>query len=253
MRETAWCEDHIANRDMGSKPIETLYRLAKYYHSKGYNKNGIRDLLEKFMIASSPELNVAKWQDSLARIAKNAAKYPLIDIDVVYITRSEMETVDKLQSAQLRRLAFVILCCAKFWNTVNPKNQSWVNTPDRDMMAMANLRPSIARQNELYASLHDLGLIEFAKRVDSLNCRATFCSDHNDDVVMEITDFRNLGFQYLQYHGGNFIKCQNCGVTTKVNGKHSGGKKYCAECANAIQIQQIVSHTKRKRMHENCK
>ena len=49
---------------------------------------------------------------------------------------------------------------------------------------------------------------------------------------MFIGDFRELGYAYLKYCGGNYINCCECGRLIKQN--KYGNKKYCAECAAYI-------------------
>ena len=71
-------------------------------------------------------------------------------------------------------------------------------------MRMANINTSIKRQSLMYYNLNAAGLIQFSKKVDNTNVKVCFMAP--GDVVMSITDFRNLGYQYLKYH------CPACAI-----------------------------------------
>ena len=58
------------------------------------------------------------------------------------------------------------------------------------------------------------------------NCHATFI-DEETTAQIHITDLRELGYQWNQFRGDEFINCSNCGVTVKVNSAHNG---MCRDC-----------------------
>jgi len=101
----------------------------------------------------------------------------------------------------------------------------------------------------MYATLRDTGLIQFSKKVDNTNVRVCFAED--GDVAMTITDLRNLGYQYLKYHGEPYFECTNCGITVKIDEPTKGRKqKYCKECAVEIKTKQNVNAVMRHRKHQ---
>ena len=114
-------------------------------------------------------------------------------------------------------------------------------------MAMANIRTSIKRQSAMYGTLNELGMIQFSRKVDNTNVRVCFAEDGKE--VMRITDLRNLGYQYLMYHGEPYFTCPNCGITTKVaNGGNKRNQKYCQECASILRMQQNIDSVMRCRV-----
>jgi hypothetical protein len=89
-------------------------------------------------------------------------------------------------------------------------------------------------------------MINFSRKVDNTNVQVCFAED--GDEVMRVTDFRNLGYQYLKYHGEPFFICQNCGVTDRYNDPVRGRKKkYCKECAAKVASRQTAECVLRKR------
>lgn len=110
---------------------------------------------------------------------------------------------------------------------------------------MSNVSTSIKRQSQLFRMIRDAGMIKFSKKVGNTNVKVLFSDD--DETVMHVTDFRNLGYQYLMYHGEPYFKCANCGIVTKIrNPKNSRGQKYCSSCAVEVAVKQRVNYAMRK-------
>lgn len=246
LRESEWTENVIKNKTLGNKPSETLRRVARYYLDKGYSKRDTRKMLDIFLIQCDPSYSLARWSDALDHAVSRAQKYPAINIDGVDITKPEMEIIDSLDGKQIKRLAFTLLCLSKYWMSVMPDGDYWVNNKDNEIMATANIKTSIKRQSMMYWTLRELGLIQFSRKVDSTNVRVCFAQD--GDVAMRITDFRNLGYQYLRFHGEPYFECESCGLTTKINTPNKGCKqRYCRDCAISIHTKQMVDSVMKRR------
>lgn len=119
LNEYEWAERAIQNHELGKKPIETLNRVSKYYLSNKYSKREVRRLLDEFMLQCDPQASLVHWSDMLDKVAKNADRYPLIRIDGIDITDAEMQRIETLEGKQIRRLAFTLLCVAKYWDMVS--------------------------------------------------------------------------------------------------------------------------------------
>ena len=186
------------------------------------------------------------WSDTLDSATKYATKYPLIMIDEILVTKPEMEKIDSLPGKQLRRLAFTLLCISKYLYTVSESTNYWVNTPDNEIMKMANINTSIKRQSSMFGQLKDAGMIRFSKQIDNLSVQVLFAED--GEVALRITDFRNLGYQYMKYHGEPYFECAHCGLTDKIkSATQRRPQKYCAQCAVEIRTRQNVNSVMRLR------
>lgn len=246
LNEHDWAKEQIDNKTLGSKPYETFCRVAKYYLDNGATRKEARRQLDSFLLMCEPTASLPKWSETLDCAIKRASKYDAIDIDSITISKPEMDKIDSLNGKQLRRLAFALLCLAKYWDIVNTHGDHWVNSKDCDIMRMANINTSIKRQSLMYHTLSELGLIRFSKKIDNTNVRVCFIED--GETAMEISDFRNLGYQYLKYHGEPYFECENCGLTVKQSNKTTGRKqKYCQDCAAEIKIQQTINSVMRRR------
>jgi hypothetical protein len=244
LNEREWAENAITSRQLGKKPVETLSRVARYYcQCEKYKKKEVRGKLEDFLLQCDPGVILVKWSDTIDRIVRSSDKFPLIELEGIDITEAELQTVRSLDGKQLQRLAFTLLCVAKYWDAAQEKNNGWVNTSDKEIMKMANINTSIKRQSLMLHEMKNAGLLRFSKRVDSLNIQVKFIRA-NSPVAIHITDFRNLGNQYLLYCGEPYFQCANCGLTIK---KKSNVHKYCSDCAAEMYIKKSVESVMRQR------
>lgn len=229
--EKKYAEKCLKNGLMDLKPYYVLCLLAKYYyHHLGYRKKKITSLLLDYLSKYYPryEFNEFSWKESIDKIARNVGKHKLYEISGVKITKSEMETIQNIHNKVLERLAFTMLCLAKFYNLKNPKNNGWVNTDSKEIYKYARISCKAIEREIKIGKLRNMGLIELPKKNGNLNRRVTFIND-DDDEELFISDFRELGYEYLLYKGGNFIRCAECGILTR--GNKSGNKKYCKDCS----------------------
>lgn len=246
LREHEWAENMISERSLGRKPSETLRRVARYYLDEGYGRRKTRSMLDSFLLQCDPTASLAKWSDALDFATNRAIKYSAIDIDEICVSEPEMDFINAQKGKTVRRLAFTLLCLAKYWNTVIPGGDSWVNNKESDIMSMANISASARQQAAMYRTLRDGGLIRFSKKIDNTNVRVCFIRDGK--TALKITDFRNLGYQYLKYCGEPFTVCQYCGITTKISSPDKGRKqKYCRSCAVEVAMKQRVNSVMRRR------
>lgn len=244
LNEREWARSAIAARQLGARPAETIGRIARYYHQcEGFRRAEVRAKLEDFILQCDPDAILVKWSDVIERSLRQAGKYPIIDVDKVDITQVELDRIAALDGKQLQRLAFTMLCVAKYWNAVRENNNGWVNVSDKDIMNMANLKPPVKRQGQMFRALRDADLIRFSRRVDNLNTQVRFIDD-SSPAVIHITDFRSLGNQYLMYCGEPYFQCVQCGLVVK---RKRNVHRYCPDCAAEMYIKNTVASVMRRR------
>ena len=227
LNERACAEYALDNLSLGAKPIETLGRVARYYYSIGYKKKDIGSLLEDFMLKCDPAINIVKWQAAIDRQVSNADKYELIDISGISITRAEIDKIQQIDGKLLQRLMFTMLCLAKYGNAVNPKNNNWVNKKDKEIFSLANISLTTKRQSLMINDLWTMQYIGFSRVVDNININVKIIDD-SSPTVLYISDFRNLGNQYMRYCGEKYIECECCGKVVKENhGKNISQSHRC--------------------------
>lgn len=231
LNEKKYAEDCLSNKISDLPNFQTLSILARYfYHIEKQRKKKIAKSLLDYVVMKDPiyEANKKRWSDMIENISANTSKYALNEIDGVRVTVSEMEKIDSLERKQIRRLAFTILCLAKLSNLRNPNNNSWVNISHKDIFKMARISCGVKDRNIKINVLYQNGLIEFAKRNDNLSIRVTFVDDDSPEKLF-VTDFRELGYEYMLYSGGNITRCSECNKLIPNNAQHT--VRYCSSCS----------------------
>lgn len=261
LNEYEWADRMIHKKNLGNKPGETLSRVARYYFENGYSKREVRKLLDQFLVQCNPDASLVQWSSSLDKIVKSAAKRPLIQIDEIVVTQAELARIKSLDSHRLQRVAFTMLCVVKYWNSIFSNNNDWLNTSDKEIFQMANVAATCRGRDDMYGKLLELGFIRSSKKIDNLNVQVLFLDEAKADDGFKISDFRNLGYQYMKYYGGPYFKCEACGITSperKIlpaggrrrtdHSKEVGRKhKYCPSCAAEARIKQNVDAVTRHR------
>lgn len=250
LNEYEWAKEMIDGRNLGDKPFETLCRVAKYYIADGYRGKDLKILLNSFLIKCDPCVSTTKWENTVTKAIAVAQKYKVISIDKIYISDKELSVIRSIGSKPAERLAFTLLCLAKYYDAINPNADHWVNADDSDIMKMANIKTSVRYQSMMYHKLNELGLVQFSKKIDNTNVRVCFIAD--GETAVGVSDMRNIGYQYMNCIGEKgYIVCQNCGITaqaTKAERVAGRKQKYCKECAAEIRIRKTVeSAMNRKR------
>lgn len=232
LNEKDYAEDCLRKHEINTKPFQTLSILAKYYYyCKGFRYKKIVKLLTEYIERCYPNYvnNKMSWENTIDKLAKNVKKYTLYEIEGVSITSNEMSVIDALNNEVLKRLAFTLLCLAKLGNLRNINNNGWVNNDAKEIFELARIACTAENRYVNLGMLGNLGLLEFPKRLDNLSARVTFIDPTGDEVLF-VSDFRELGYEYLNYKGGNFTRCSNCGKLFRNNKCKS--KRYCNSCAH---------------------
>ena len=141
-----------------------------------------------------------------------------------------------------------MLCYAKLYNTISENNNGWVNTDIQELYRVA--RVTVKYRKDKFLFLNDIegtGLISFSNKNDNLNLKVNFF-DIDGETVLEITDFRELGYEYLNYIGdGNFIRCSECKRLVRKKSKHDYSTKYCNECSKIVFNEQCKQNMRKMR------
>ena len=221
--------------------VSNFAMLSRYYYANGKKPKQIIALLDEYAQKADRDYNKDKWSyifDALAH--GDGKKKPLLEIDYIRITESEMEKINALEKRMARKLAFTLLCLAKYRNEVSETNNGWENYKQTDIFAMANLTLRPEARDRLTAELADAGYIEFPNNLGNSGLRVTFINE-TTPTVLRVTDFRCLGYTYLQYAGeDNYNVCRVCGKLIprdKLN-----RRKYCTDCKNKYYDERVRSY-----------
>lgn len=238
LNERDAAEQAIQNHQLGQKASTTLLRVARYYYTEGYKKAEIRPMLEDFLLKCNPSINLVKWSQTIAWAVKSIERYRLLEIEYIPITQKELDACAAMPTHQTQRILFSLICVAKYGNLVNEKNGNWVNRPDNEVFGMANVTLGTYKQSCVLHDMMQAGLIKFSQKVDNVNINVCCVDDDpNAEVVLKITDFRNLGYQFERCMGGKYFECMECGLVVP---KRSNAQKYCKDCGRDMNRRKTL-------------
>lgn len=192
-----------------------------------------------------PGYNPVDWSPYIEKCTTTARKYTLCECKGVWVTENELETIGNINNKVLERLAFTLICLAKFGNYRNPDNNNWVSYSNGDIYSMACINTTAFEKDIKFNRLKELGLIEYAKKINNLSVKVLY-TDEGSRKKLFINDFRKLGYEWRLYSGEKYIRCENCNILIKnTNGK----RKYCKDCgANADREK---ARTRMKKIRAN--
>lgn len=236
LNEKEQAEKIIEKGEVGNKPTSTLFLLSKYYRQeKEFGANKTAQKLNEFMKKNYKGYNETLWEDIIEDISKKGNKYILQEIESINITKAELDKISTVKNIKYEKLLFTMLCYAKFYNTLSNINNGWINTETKEIYKIA--RVTVKYKNDKFLYLNDLekmGLISFSNKNDNLNIKVNFINN-DGEVVLKITDFRELGYEYQNYIGdSNFIRCSECGRLVRKNGSNS---RYCNSCSREKRLE----------------
>lgn len=222
--------------DLGSKPSSTLNLLARYYREIGKDNDEIKELLSDFLHRClKDKYKESKWIDSIFYQVVKSKKYTLKKVDKVEITKPEMEIVQSVKGKSRQKVLFTLLVLAKYYNAVSDKNNNWTNLEYKKIFKLANVQLSIQNQALLINDLYNCGFVTVSRNVGKPNIQVNFV-DNESDVVLTITQLKDLGKEYLLFCGENYTRCQKCGVAIKQS--RNGKSRYCRNCAEIIDREK---------------
>lgn len=246
LNEKEYVDRILLNKNMEpSKTYIFLNIYARYlYHEQMLPKKEILNELNSFMENNYPRYNPLDWYASLEKYANKADKYPLCECEGVWITENELKTIEEIHDKVLERLAFTLLCLAKFRNFRNPDNNNWVTYSTSEIYSLACINTNAFEKEIKLNKLRELGLIAYAKKVDNLNIQVLYI-DNNGKNELFISDFRKLGYEWKLYQGENYIRCADCGILTK---RKNNNQRYCKDCSDKIRSKRQKNIMRERRL-----
>lgn len=225
--------------DLGSKPSSTLNLLARYYREVGKDNDEIKELLSDFLHRClKDKYKESKWIDSIFYQVVKSKKYTLKKVDKVEITKPEIEIIQSVKGKSRQKVLFTLLVLAKYYNAVSDKNNNWTNLEYKKIFKLANVQLSIQNQALLINDLYNCGFVNVSRNVGKPNIQVNFV-DNESDIILTITQLKDLGKEYLLFCGEDYIRCQKCGTLVK---NYKNSNKYCKKCGQyqPIEIKTLI-------------
>lgn len=245
MNEKKYAEELLNGEGYGENYSYTTAIMAKYYKRIGYNNREIKVALERLLNERVPFTAPQSRKWWVKRALDIAEKYPLYELDEITVTKSEMEKIntihsDKFKDGRIRRLAFTLLCFAKFESARGIKD-NWVNIELKHIFSAADLKGITKEKQRLF--IHELykgGFISINPVIGKFSMKVLFTE--TGETELTIQNINEAGKIFRQYNGEKFIKCQRCGKMVAVT---NGRSIYCAACAVAVNREKTRERMKK--------
>lgn len=237
-------------------PTNTIRKLARYnFYVLGYGKTKNYNSIVEYMANNCQDFSEFAYQKDILGCIKDVEKTPWKKIDVVNVTKSELDTILSLDDIRQQKITFVLLCTAKYRDAYNANNGHKTDISVTDLYKMARV---VLPQKERTVFLHFLiqnNLVEKHTFAGVKNKKLLFVSeDVDDDVVLSLyeIDFLELAYVYMDYisnHVG-YGRCEECGRIIKHS--KTKPKKYCELCAQEVLTEQkrLWAEKNRKNLYD---
>ena len=243
------CEVDVAN------PTNTIRKLARYnFYVLKYGQVRNYNAIVEYMSKNYQDFSEFAYQKDILGCIRDVEKTPWKDIDTIGITRGEIDTILALDDIRKQKIAFVLLCTAKYRDSYNDNNGHKTDISVTDLYKMARV---VLPQKERTVFLHFLvrdNLVEKHTFAGVKNKKVLFVSENaNDAVVLTLReiDFLELAYVYMDYIGGHigYGSCELCGRMIKHS--KTKPKKYCERCAKDVLTEQKRQWAERNRKNLN--
>ena len=95
-----------------------------------------------------------------------------------------------------------------------------------------------------FNQLRELGLIEYAKKVNNLNIRVLYIDNDSESKIF-VSDFRKLGYEWRLNNGEPYIRCADCGILVR---KNKGTTKYCKYCKSENELARYKRYNEKRKL-----
>ena len=233
----------------------TIYRRARYnYFIKNLTDRKNYNEIIKFITENNTVgLTDFDIYEFVNKAIKSAKKVGLKQVDHIYITKSELDFISKLDDIKLEKIAFVLLALAKYHNEVSEDCDNRVYVKLSEVKKMARINMNRIDFEYFYANLYDKGVLQHNTSPTSTIQIVNFVShDQNDEVAFELkeVDYLELAYVYLSWKNDNkgYTRCTRCDRLMRQS--KTRPRKYCEECAKEVKKENTRKRVRRYR--ERC-
>lgn len=213
--------------------------IAKYYFDKKQNPDILIDIVKQKML----DFDIDGYQEYryANKIKKTCLNLYDLDSDKFFreleyipIYKKELEVVESLPNDRQKKFMFTLFAVARYMDS-----DGWINKKDlkglSEVFKLSNVTLSSDKKNELLHELYSNGYIHFGKKVNNLNIKVDL-GNTDDDIAYKVTQFENIGNQYIGNFKKGYKQCVNpgCGRKIKVTGTND---KYCKYCAKEKRLE----------------
>ncbi len=221
--------------------------ITKYYFSDELDAEQLSDIVKKKIL----EFDLDNYQEykyhnkimgTCEGLFNDYNNRTLKEKEYIPIYENELKFISTLPTDKHQKIMFTFFAVARYMDC-----GGWINKKtSRDIsevFRLANITLTSDKRNELLHELYTNGYITFGKKVNNLNIKVTL--DDSGEVAYKITDFQNIGNQYIGNFKKGYKQCINpsCGRVFKISGTNN---KYCKQCARNKQLEKYKKYNEKR-------
>ena len=227
-------EDHIGR---------TIYKRARYNHfiKNLTDKKNYNEIINFITTNSTTGLTDFEIYEFVNKAINSAKKVGLKQVEHIYITKTELDFISRLDDIKLEKIAFVLLALAKYHNEVSGEDNDMVYIKLSEVKNMARINMNRIDFEYFYANLYDKGVLQRNTSPISTLQIVDFISHNPDDEVafeLQEIDYLELAYVYLSWKNNNegYTRCEVCNRLMRQS--KTKPRKYCEECAKEVVTAQ---------------
>jgi hypothetical protein len=228
--------------------------IAKNYYADNMNyeklSNIVKQILLEFNLMNYQEY---KYHNKIVLICKNIIngniEKDFKKYDYIPIYENELNIINSLKTDRHKKIMFTFFAIARYMDSdgwINKKTSKGIS----EVFKLANVSLTTEKRDALLHELYVEGYITFGKKVDNLNIRVKL--DDTGNIVYKVTDFNNLGNQYIGNFKNGYKQCKCCGKKYKIKSEMDHSSKYCDECAKEIEASNAILRKRKQREKKKC-
>lgn len=223
--------------DKGFTKTDIITMLSIYYKNKDSTIDSLYKQIDNDMLKFGFK---DYYSANFYKIIMSKCKYSLQkdlnlkELKYIPIYNNEMEIIKTCTDNNGKKLLFTIYVLARY-NDFN----GWTNNKIKlnDYSRLANIRCNCQNRNLLFYNLTKNCYIKQSFNISKFIYHVDL--DKNDgNIVMKITNIKDLGNQLIAYLKDGYTTCSHCGKLIKIKSKYDSSTKYCDECARKMDKEK---------------
>ena len=236
--EQAYVKWLIENGTLGKSEKISIRILLKYYRSLGFSQKEAEEEVVEFMSLNLPFFKLHEWNGLIEKLANLVyeQEQELVSVKEVLISKREMDAILSIDDFDCQKILYMLLVYKKIQNQLHRHVNEWFNGSLGEVFKLARMsgtKSTTKAQGEMVYLLKEAGFIQLAKSLKSLNLKLNYLDlevPQEDDVVLRITQFDDVIYEFYEYTGHRVARCQMCGKMIRLKKGERKSRKYCVSC-----------------------
>ena len=202
---------------------KAIWNAAIYYTQlEPVDKKDVFWRIVDFMNKNYPDFMYQGYVDIINRDINKAYKYRIKDVNVINITKSEMDKILSLGDIKKEKIAFVILAFAKYQNAESQKSNDTFYAKTSEIFKHARVTIPAKERDLYFGFVYKEGLLKQNFSIGYNALTAAFVDHEESEIVLTLNewDYLELAYTFLNYKNGGYKRCKTCGRWFKPKNKN---------------------------------